>query len=112
MSTELVPDPVGHISISGVHGGDELDDRLANPPRKSPSGRRGDSVAPLLVGAAVGATLMYLFDPARGRRRRSLIRDQIVHVLNAGEDRLGKTERDLRNRAIGIVAEVKSRLTP
>ena len=59
MTTELVPDPVGHISISGVHGRDELNERLANAPefqegRRNPSGY-------LILGAAIGAALMYLF---------------------------------------------------
>jgi len=58
MKTELVRDPVGHISISGVHGRDELNERLANAPvyeegRKNPLGL-------LLLGAALGAGLMYL----------------------------------------------------
>ena len=59
MTTELVPDPVGHISISGVHGRDELNERLANAPefqegRRNPAGY-------LVLGAAIGAALMYLF---------------------------------------------------
>jgi hypothetical protein len=59
MTTELVPDPVGHISISGVHGRDELNERLANAPEYQ-EGRR-NPVGYLLLGAAVGAALMYFF---------------------------------------------------
>ena len=59
MTTELVPDPVGHISISGVHGRDELNERLANAPEYQE--RRRHPVGYLLFGAAIGATLMYLF---------------------------------------------------
>src|SRR5262245_14174774 len=56
--TELVRDPVARISISGVHGGDELDDRLERltAPRPLP----GLALGALLVGAAVGATVAYL----------------------------------------------------
>lgn len=55
---ELVADPVGHISISGVHGRDELRQRLAHPPRHV---RQEEStLTPILIGAAIGAALMYL----------------------------------------------------
>jgi hypothetical protein len=54
---ELVADPVGHISISGVHGRDELNHRLAHPPRRQAP---DNALAPVLVGAAIGAVLMYL----------------------------------------------------
>lgn len=54
---ELVADPVGHISISGVHGRDELNERLAHPPRRRAP---DEGLAPILVGAAIGAALMYL----------------------------------------------------
>jgi hypothetical protein len=53
----IVADPVGHISISGVHGKDELNQRLANRSSKQPRRR---PLLLLLIGAAVGATVMYL----------------------------------------------------
>jgi len=59
MTTELVPDPVGHISISGVHGRDELNERLANAPDFQE--RRKNPVGYILLGTAIGAALMYLF---------------------------------------------------
>lgn len=57
-STELVPDPVGHISISGVHGRRELDERLA----RAPNYRAPRKIEPrsVLLGAAIGAVLAYL----------------------------------------------------
>jgi hypothetical protein len=58
MTTELVPDPVGHISISGVHGRDELKERLANAPTYQKG--RTSPLPLLLLGAALGAGLMYL----------------------------------------------------
>lgn len=60
--------------------------------------------------AAVGAALMYLLDPEGGRRRRSLIRDQVVHAARRAEDAAGATSRDLGNRARGVVAELRDRL--
>lgn len=57
-SSELVSDPVGHISISGVHGRDELEERLAHPPSR----RNGQdaNARSLLIGAAIGAAVVYL----------------------------------------------------
>jgi hypothetical protein len=57
-STELVNDPVGHISISGVHGRRELEDRLAHAPRyHAPRKIEPKSVA---LGAALGAVIVFL----------------------------------------------------
>ena len=56
-SSEIVSDPVSHISISGVHGRDELDHRLAHAPAFRPA---TDPVKPLLLGAVLGAAIVYL----------------------------------------------------
>jgi hypothetical protein len=54
---EIVADPVSLISISGVHGRGELDDRLARAPAFHAA---GSPLKPLLLGAAIGAAIMYL----------------------------------------------------
>lgn len=61
-------------------------------------------------GIALGAGAMYLLDPDRGARRRSLLRDQIVHTGRKLGEGVSATARDARNRAIGATAEVRSRL--
>ena len=62
-----------------------------------------------LIGAAgIGAGFMYLFDPDRGKRRRAGIRDKAKHINRVAIQAVGKTERDLRNRLLGIVAELGS----
>ncbi|HEX6070206.1 MAG TPA: BON domain-containing protein [Longimicrobiaceae bacterium] len=69
----------------------------------------------LLLGAAVGAALMYLLDPDRGRRRRARLRDQLVHGVHEAEhlgDATASNARHLRNQARGLVAETRSRLHP
>ncbi|MEX2264258.1 MAG: SRPBCC family protein [Bryobacteraceae bacterium] len=58
----------------------------------------------LIAGAALGAGLMYLADPARGRRRRAMVRDKARSLLNQTRDMIGKTSRDLSNRAHGLNA--------
>ncbi len=63
-----------------------------------------------LVGALVGAGLMYLLDPERGPRRRSLLTDKATHArVRTGETLEGRA-RDLRNRSRGMIAEARSRL--
>jgi osmotically-inducible protein OsmY len=62
----------------------------------------------LVGGAGLGAALMYLFDPDRGKRRRALIRDKVEAASNKLSDKADKMQRDLRNRAYGVVAETKS----
>jgi hypothetical protein len=63
--SDIVADPVSHISISGVHGRDELNERLAQA-SYAPDGDRGIRavLGSILLGAAAGAAVMYLF----GRR--------------------------------------------
>jgi hypothetical protein len=55
---DVVADPVSHISISGVHGRDELAQRLADAPTYRQTEYR--PVATLLAGFVIGAALVYL----------------------------------------------------
>jgi hypothetical protein len=70
------------------------------------------NITSLLVGAGAGAGLMYLLDPDQGNRRRALVRDQLVHAGHLTGDAVDATSRDVRNRARGVVAELRSRLSP
>jgi osmotically-inducible protein OsmY len=66
-----------------------------------------------VLGLFAGALAMYLLDPDRGRRRRALLRDQVVHGAHELEDfgeSISGRARDLRNRARGRVVEARSRL--
>lgn len=64
----------------------------------------------LLKGMGLGAGLMYLWDPQRGRRRRAQLLDQLDHAKHCTEDFLDKAQRDLSNRATGVTAEAYSML--
>ena len=64
----------------------------------------------LLSGVGLGAGLMYLLDPAGGRRRRALVRDKTAHALHKGGGAALKTSRHVGNRAKGLAAGVSSRL--
>ena len=61
-----------------------------------------------LGGIGLGAGLMYIFDPDRGKRRRATARDAAHHIAIALDDAVGKTSRDLSNRARGLAAELNS----
>jgi hypothetical protein len=66
-------------------------------------------VAGLLSAAAAGLGLMYFLDPDQGRRRRALVRDQMVHAAHKTGDAMDATSRDIANRAKGAVAELRGR---
>src|SRR5438552_6320542 len=63
----------------------------------------------LLGAAATGLGLMYFLDPDQGRRRRALMRDQMVHAAHKTGDAVDATSRDIANRAKGAVAELRGR---
>ena len=62
-----------------------------------------------VTGAALGAGVMYVLDPDRGRRRRALARDRIVRLAHKGSGAIGGQARDAGNRAAGVVAETRAR---
>lgn len=65
----------------------------------------------LITGVLLGAGAMYLLDPDRGRRRRHLVRDQLVHGMHRMEDAVTASTRDLQNRARGAVAGARGKLS-
>lgn len=56
-------------------------------------------------GLGLGAGLMFMLDPVRGRRRRALTRDQIAHAARLLKRATGMTSRDLSHRTQGLLAE-------
>ena len=48
----------------------------------------------LLIGAGLGASLVYLLDPQRGGRRRAMLRDSAVSAMHTGADAGGRPERN------------------
>jgi uncharacterized membrane protein len=62
-----------------------------------------------VAGAGLGAGLMYLLDPNKGKRRRATVRDAVVHAGHLSRHAFGKTTRDLDHHVRGLVAQVSSR---
>ena len=65
----------------------------------------------LLTAASIGAGAMYLLDPDRGARRRGLLRDKAVRFTRVTRCSLGQLSRDLRNRATGVISEIRASTT-
>jgi hypothetical protein len=68
------------------------------------------NVLNVIGGVTAGVGLMYFLDPDQGRRRRALVRDQMVHAAHKTTDAMDATSRDIANRAKGAVAELRGRL--
>jgi hypothetical protein len=72
----------------------------------------GDSVIRtigiLVGGLGLGAALMYVLDPERGKRRRAIVRDKAVSGAHRAGERLSARSRDVANRARGVASELKS----
>jgi uncharacterized membrane protein len=63
---------------------------------------RSSAMNAMLLGAGIGAGLMYFFDPDRGARRRALACDQLTHASRVANDAMDVTTRDLNQRAAGL----------
>jgi len=63
----------------------------------------------LFVGASLGAALMFVFDPARGARRRALVRDKTARVLRRSGRAIHDQGEDIGNRLAGTAAEIRAR---
>lgn len=102
---ELVEDISQPYGGSGWDSGRERFDRDAAPASSR------NIAGSLAMGAAclgVGAAVMYLLDPGRGRARRNSLRDKASSLASTSTEAIGRTTRDVRNRATGLVAGTKS----
>ncbi|HYE92951.1 MAG TPA: BON domain-containing protein [Terriglobales bacterium] len=69
-----------------------------------------NSVVTLAGALVAGAGLAHFLDPDRGRRRRALVRDQLVSAAHAAGDAADAASRDFGNRVRGTLAGVRSRV--
>jgi len=59
-----------------------------------------------LEGAGIGATIMYFFDPATGRRRRALIDGKVAHLRHLIGEGSQAAACDFGNRLEGLLARM------
>jgi uncharacterized membrane protein len=65
-------------------------------------------IGTVIGGLGVGASLMYVFDPLVGRRRRAVARDKVAKFAHKTVEGMETTSNDILHRARGIMAETKS----
>lgn len=63
----------------------------------------------MLEGIAIGAAIMYFYDPDRGRSRRCTLKDQTNAQVKKKRQALDVMTRDLQNRAQGVQHIAKAR---
>ena len=63
-----------------------------------------------LFGFGVGAGMMFLLDPDRGRDRRNKIQQKTIGTLKGVEHKAVETAEEVARRARGVVAEVRRAL--
>lgn len=109
---QLSQEVLEEVSRPGHYGGIPTL-RYRRSPQSMPRVSGGSGITPALaIGAAfaAGAIAMYMLDPARGRRRRAVLRDKTIHYAKAAKDRFGKTARYTRAKATGLISETRSML--
>lgn len=73
--------------------------------------RYGATQLSIAIGALLtGVSLMYLFDPRSGRRRRALLGGQVNRGLRQSRDFAQKVRTDAQNRARGLYEQSRSAL--
>jgi hypothetical protein len=65
-----------------------------------------------ILGAGLGAALMFFLDPDSGRRRRVLVREKSARYAREARHRNAALLRHAGNRARGAAASVRHRLHP
>jgi len=64
----------------------------------------------MLGGIGLGSALLYFLDPNLGRRRRAHARDKAARAARMGRRDVMHIERDLSNRAMGLLARLRARV--
>lgn len=62
-------------------------------------------------GIWLGAGLMYIFDPDRGKRRRALIRNKTTDALEQAGDALEKKGHEIHKQAREFVADTRNAIS-
>jgi hypothetical protein len=76
--------------------------------RRSPAPDPGAIIGGIALGVVAGAIVMYFLDPDAGRRRRALVRDQLIKLGRVGSRQLEATGEQIADRSAGVMAEARS----
>ena len=76
--------------------------------KRGRQGRRRGSGFGFLLGAGIGAAVMYLLDPHDGARRRALVGDKVTRYSRLARENLSGRIEDARHRSGGMMAELRS----
>ena len=68
----------------------------------------GSCIGSFAGGAAIGAGLMYILDPNRGRSRRAKLREKGIRAVHVAQREANKQLRNAGNHILGGVRELKS----
>lgn len=82
--------------------------RITTEPKRNDTMPGIALIGGLGIGLGAGIAAMYLLDPDRGRARRALLRDKLGKWMRQGRDAASGRAKDLRNRTVGVMAEVRS----
>ncbi|HXE91680.1 MAG TPA: hypothetical protein VNK82_12045 [Terriglobales bacterium] len=63
-----------------------------------------------LFGFGIGAGVMFLLDPERGRHRRAVLREKAVETLEEIETKAAETASGVVKRARGLAVEARRAL--
>lgn len=62
-------------------------------------------VIAVISGLGIGAGLMYIFDPSKGKQRRSLARNKVAHLLTTTGDKIETASHHITHKTKGMLAE-------
>lgn len=63
-------------------------------------------------GFIAGAVTAFLLDPSRGKLRRALLRDRFSALQNQANRKGSRWSRDFKNRAEGLISELRRPMSP
>ena len=69
---------------------------------------RGNNPLSMLIGAGIGAAIMYFLDPNRGARRRHVAYDKAGRLARRGKRELHDVGEDVKNHALGALREKRN----
>lgn len=109
---ELVEEVLEEVSWPGhnLSGGRKMKFLHRRPKSKRQARQVVTNAAIPAAAFAAGLAAMYALDPERGRRRRAVVRDKVVHAVKLTRDRLGKTARYTKGKTSGLLSETRSML--